>query len=141
LYQVIFVVLSILLLSACATTENNEDNEKYKNELQEWIGHDVNQLVAAWGAPGDSRKGSSGNVIYEYISAEIYKTPTKDRFSFTSYAGAASGGLNRTGGQTKTLWCKTYFEINENNIIIKIGLKGNNCKLEPALRVISKRNL
>jgi predicted small secreted protein len=128
MYQIFFVVLSTLLLSACATSENNVNKEKYKNELREWIGQDVNELVAAWGASGDSTKGSSGNIIYEYISAEIYTTPTKDRYSFISYAGAVSGGLTRTGGQTKELWCKTYFEINESNIVIRWGWKGNNCK-------------
>src|SRR5690554_4530278 len=122
MYRIIVVILSALLLSACATTAN------YEKVLSSWVGHDVNELVGSWGYPANSFKAPNGNTVYAYSSSGSYTMPTNTTSNYNVYGNSVYGSSTTTRGQTLNFWCQTFFEVNENNIITTWSWKGNNCK-------------
>lgn len=127
MYKITIAVALMFLLIGCATTAN------YQQKLNKWQGARAQDLVSEWGHPDSSIKLANGDSVYMYFRQQLYTTPSYPMPSFTplgtpvysggmptNYAGSASG-------QTMNLYCRTWFEINPQNIIVSSRFEGNNC--------------
>lgn len=129
------VMFFIIFIGGCATTE------KYEENLRSWVGRDISNLIASWGYPSNSFKLPNGNTVYQYNYQRSYTTPitynTVSNYNTNNYAinnpsyGTYTTGSTKTyqtGGQTFNYWCKTFFEVNKSNIIVKWRWEGNSCR-------------
>ena len=120
------LLLALLLLAGCATTA------KYEAKLNSWVGADANSLVNSWGYPKSSFDAPNGNKVYVYQNAGSITMPTtyQTTANVTSYGNTAYGNAttNVYGGQTLNFWCKTFFEVDSTNRIVRWRWEGNRCK-------------
>lgn len=121
-FRALIAVLVIALLSGCATSA------KYNAILDTWMWHDVNELVNSWGYPQNSFKAPNGNTVYVYGSSGSYTMPTQTNTTYNVVGNTVYGNSYTTGGQTLNFWCRTFFEVNDQNIIVNWRWEGNNCK-------------
>ena len=121
------IVFFLTIISACATTAN------YQHMLNNWQGARMTDLINHWGYPDSAIKLPSGNTVYMYTHQQLYTMPTPMVPSMTFvnvngtpiYAtGFVGGGY---GGQTQLLYCRTWFEVNRNGVIVNSQFQGNNC--------------
>ena len=117
----IALVMLILLVSGCATTA------KYHAILETWVNRDINQLIEEWGYPHNSLKLPNGNTVYIYGSADRYITPVQTFTTFHAVGDKLYADTMVMGGQSYTYWCRTFFEVNSENLIIKWRTEGNSC--------------
>ncbi len=113
---IVFLIVTIIFIG-CATTEG------YRKECEFWIGKSFDRLIDSWGYPRRSYQLPNGNTVYIY--EEYSESP---RFIESTYTIVG----NRIYGRTKEpvvrkVWCITYFEVDDQNIIIQYGFEGNNC--------------
>ncbi|HXZ92071.1 MAG TPA: hypothetical protein VEG36_04245 [Burkholderiales bacterium] len=59
--------LVLLALAACTGIPNEE---AFRYKLNNWIGHDVNDVIVAWGPPSKTYGAPNGNTIYTYKRGE-----------------------------------------------------------------------
>lgn len=115
----------LFLLAGCATTAN------YQQSLNRWQGAQAQDLVKAWGNPDSSIRLQSGNTIYMYMRKQLYSrpvTPPMPTFTVTGTPVYNMGFANAYAGtQTLSLYCRTWFEMNNKNVIINTRFEGNNC--------------
>lgn len=129
-YYRLFVLLLIVLLSGCATEAN------YRKMLMSWHGKNINALIDAWGYPDSTIKAPNGNKVYVYTHRDSYTTPGYSSGGYTSVSTNSSGQtvvlqepLIQHPGQTYHNRCKTWFEYNKHDIIVRITYRGNACAL------------
>ena len=112
------VFLIALFLAACATRARMEEN------LNAWIGRDVNMLSSEFGYPVDTLKAPNGNIVYVYERRTTYTTaPT-----YQTYGQGKDSLTVETEAQTVESWCRIYFEVNEQGRIVQWYLEGNACR-------------
>ena len=119
-----FYVITILLLSACGTTD------KYEAILDSWLGSTESHLVDSWGPPsGVYENGGKRYLTYiqsrsGYIpgTAPTYQTQIYGNTAYTtSYGGSPGFAFTRS--------CKTTFTISRGTIR-NWRHEGNNCVAE-----------
>lgn len=117
------VIISIVtcISTSCATTA------KYEEKLKTWLGHSVDELVNSWGYPANSFEAPNGNKVYVYSSSRSHTSSTHTTSNYNVYGNTIRGNSSTTGGKTRTFWCQTFFEVDTNNIIVRLSWKGNNC--------------
>ncbi len=113
-----FILVLCLGLIGCATVRG------YETILNSWIGHDINDLVNKWGYP-DSFIAPDGNKVYVFSNSRSFRRPMYTSMGYDAFGNATA---TTTGGGTATSWCKTYFEVDQNNKIIKWRWEGNSCR-------------
>ncbi|MBU2952736.1 hypothetical protein KO499_02940 [Marinobacter sp. F3R08] len=119
--KILFLVVTVVFLSACATTA------KYEEILKTWVGSDINHLVASWGYPQNSFEAPNGNTVYMYSSSGSYTMPTQTTTTYNAIGNTVYGNSTTTGGQTLNFSCRTYFEVNDSDRIVSWRWQGNNC--------------
>ena len=113
------------LLFGCATTA------KYEAVLTSWVNADINALTNSWGYPSGSFNAPNGNKVYVYQNGGSLTMPTTYQtqanvYGYGNYAyGTAT--TNVYGGQTLNYWCRTFFEVDSSDRIVKWSWQGNNC--------------
>ena len=127
LYKLSFVLLGILLLSACATTL------KYRQKLNAWHGKNIQQFVNLWGYPDHTIKAPDGNRVYVYKERDVTSFPTYTSAGYTAVS-TDSGKTVVTqvpsitsGGGIYTFSCTTWVELIKRGIIVNTSFKGNDC--------------
>jgi len=120
-FRVISTALVTLLITSCATTKN------YEIILNRWVGKNINDLISSFGYPRGSFTIPNGNKVYVYSFSRSMRMPTSTTSSYDLYGNSIYGTSTTTGGQVLTAWCRTYFETNKKNIIIKWRWEGNDC--------------
>jgi hypothetical protein len=118
-------------LVACA----HPTEAKYRALLDPWMGERIDELVESWGYPTSSFVAPSGRMVYVYVYATSYMTPTYtsssagiQRSVFGGYE--LSGSSITTGGQVVTHYCRTYFEVaGTRKQIVKISFEGDSCRV------------
>lgn len=98
------IAILILTLLGCNSTKG------YDNLLNTWVGKDVDELITAWGYPKDSFKAPNRNTVYVFSRSRVYTMP------------------QNTGGQTLYFNCTTYFEVDEDGLIVGGRWEGNSCR-------------
>jgi hypothetical protein len=134
--------VSSILFYGCATTAN------YEKMLDTWVGSGADQLVRSWGPPQNSYTLSDGSKVFEYVSSRNVKrggiTYTEQQPTYysgsTSAYGSSGFGYGTFSGTSTTmvqkttpaynvnLFCKTIFNIDNNDTIKSWSWEGNNCK-------------
>lgn len=122
----LLLAAAFLALQGCASTD------KYNEMLDTWIGADINKLVDVWGYPQNTIEAPNGNKVYVYNQSSSYQLPeVKTTTSNHAISGNNISGTSTsysTGGVAVNQQCTTYFEVDDNNKILKWTWKGNNCK-------------
>jgi len=60
-------LVALLVLAGCSGIPNEE---AFRYKLNNWIGHDVKDVTAAWGAPWKTYRAPTGDTIYTYKRGE-----------------------------------------------------------------------
>ena len=121
------LLINFCLLAACATTQN------YEQVLSEWQGANVQQLINVWGYPDAGIKLPNGNSVYMYTRQQTYISPPTPMMTPTiinvpgSPMAVSSYNGEFIGGQTVSLYCRTWFEVNPKGSIVNYRFQGNNC--------------
>lgn len=127
MYKIMASLIGMLLLAGCATTAN------YQQKLNQLHGASAQQLINAWGSPDTAIKLPSGNWVYMYLHQQKYSAPVAPAPTFNT---AGSPLYNRgfytesavnAESRTINLYCRTWFEINRDNVIVNTSFEGNNC--------------
>ncbi len=117
----IILLLLTICLTACAT------EAKYDAKVAAWQGQNINALIAKWDYPDYSFTAPDGNKVYVYSRQMQYdETPDDDAFDPLDPYGQTVY-VYQSGDDIITYWCKTYFVVNPQNIIVHWYLQGNNC--------------
>ncbi|MGB5157468.1 hypothetical protein [Desulfobacterium sp. N47] len=108
---------------------------------EKWVGANINKLIEQHGYPDRSVKAPNGNTVYIVIKnikkfypvAVIRQPERKEIDIYNTKTGAYSYGTGTTGSgltiehQIKRTECSGYFEVNNENIIVDIKFKGDEC--------------
>ena len=104
--------------------------EKYNTKLNSTHGKNIQFLVDAMGYP-EKIVAPNGNNVFIFNVKRSYRTPLRvSTYRYGSwFRGTYSGSNSSTisGGEEITYWCKTYFEVNKKNIIIKWRSNNRSC--------------
>lgn len=123
-------LLSILLLSqtGCAglLTGWTPNRPSYDQVVSTWVGQSVDTLVNQWGYPTRSFQSPSGNMVYAYERSASYTSAPYQMPSYI-YGSSISHGIT-VAGNTATIFCNTYFEVDdESKTIVRTRWDGNHC--------------
>ncbi len=114
--------LLLILITGCAPAAN------YGRAVQTWVGADMTSLIeTAWGYPHTSYQLPNGNTVYLYEWKREDKTPLHTTITTQGNTTFA----HTTGGETRSFWCKTFFEVDAGGIIINVRWDGNDCWTPP----------
>lgn len=80
---ILCAAVAIILLSGCMT-------DKQRNEqMASWVGHDMNDLIAAWGAPNTVMSDGKGGQILIYDRSGKVVLPGSTTTTITSIGSGA----------------------------------------------------
>lgn len=131
------IILTLILLLSVSTLHARD---KYTPIVNSWVGHTISDLTDSWGYPTRNFVNGEGNNIYAYEKSQQYITPTFQmpsnsmtntynyRYMNGSIATTNTNNGVMIGGQVLMLTCNTYFEINQDNVIVGGSWQGNSCK-------------
>lgn len=110
----------LLIAAGCATAA------KYDARLDEWVGHDADELIAAWGPPTSSRSTPSGDAMLTWSTARTFTSPVPPKAirNVSATEVAASRIRSRTFG------CTTTFTIDASGRVSDWQWRGNRCESE-----------
>lgn len=115
------IIIMILLLSSCASTA------KYEAILDGWLQQDINKLINEWGYPHNSLQLPNGNIVYIFGSSDSGITPAQTYTHYRAVGDKLYADSVVTGGYAYNYWCRTFFEVNADNVIVKWRVEGNSC--------------
>jgi hypothetical protein len=118
--KLITIVALTIFLSSCGMLEI-ASNTKYQEIMDGYVGKDVSSLIKDFRYPDNIMPAPNGNKLYVYESSNTSTSPVTCNKDL-------SGNTNCSGGNTSTNWCKTYFEVDLNNVVKNYSYKGNNCR-------------
>ena len=126
--------LMATVLTSCAGWFPTEQG--YRQELDSWIGHLGEQLVASWGVPTAEHASPDGSKIYEFKRTRTYtvsggvKTTqvlVNDRYVNGRYVGRYIDVDIPQPDETKQTWCNTRFYLSDADIIQRYDFDGPDC--------------
>ncbi len=136
------------LLAACATPQN------YQLAVNSWQGASADSLFHVWGYPNRIQKMPSGHQLYVYSYRDkgrypVYTTPGSTTVQTGRHGRTfvQTTGPVVSGGGSYDFRCKTWFEVNQKNIIVNTSFRGNDClatseflqmKANPARQVLTQ---
>lgn len=105
-----------MLLPACM---NGTYRQQYDDYIVQFKGLEVNEVVHCFGYPTQTMVAPNGNKVYIYLRERSTYIP-----AITNKIG---NGYYTTGGNTAYDYCKTYFEVNDNGIVVNVDREGTIC--------------
>ncbi len=121
LLSITFISLAILLMQGCAT------HEKFVNKYNAWVGQNINNLIVKIGYPDSTYTLPNKNTVYVYERSRIYSYPSMNMGYFHGPYNSGYYGMYGYGTDVVQKTCKTYFETDRKDIIVKWGSRGNAC--------------
>lgn len=97
------------------------------NALDGWIGQPIEVAMKTMGYPSGKLEAPNGNTVYVFARNSSVTMPTLTTSNYSLSGGSVYGSSVSTGGQTVGLWCRTYIEVDKDNIIKTWQFEGNNC--------------
>jgi hypothetical protein len=110
----ILIILSFNYFGCSSAT-----TEGYKQHMQLWVGHDINELMSSWGIPGDEYNMPNGNKLYSYLWIGGSYVSVNYNYYLSSVRASKT-----------TYWCKTTFTVDKNGKILQVSWEGNSCVAE-----------
>ena len=107
----VLIIFSFLYLSCSSSTQ-----EGYKQHMQLWVNHDINELMSSWGIPGEEYTMPNGSKLYSYL----WVGGTYVSVNYSYYLSSARASKT-------TYWCKTTFTVDKNGKILQVSWEGNSC--------------
>ena len=117
--------IGILMVGACALPTT----EKYRAQLDEWVGGSVDSLVLKWGPPNSSFTLGNGDSLLEFARSDIEIRGGDDWIT----SGRTRRGFSRDGiprawpPYAVTFYCKTRFLVSPDGVVKSYSLEGNDC--------------
>lgn len=126
-----FIAISLLvMLAGCTTTSATH----YTQNIQNWQGKSVAELVQTWGEPTTKQTTNKGNQLYIYKINAMQATqkagsPSIGSNLSTMGVPVSANIPNSTMGNTGnvTLNCNAIFSINKEGKIFSALSEGNGC--------------
>lgn len=120
----------ILLLAALALLGGCASEEKYKANMDSWIGQDEVRLVRAWGPPAQAYE-SGGSKFMVYTMTNSLGLPGTPETSNTTFHGNAAFTTTNPGvpAQTIDYTCSSQFEVKDGKVLAWTS-RGNGCVAE-----------
>ena len=119
------IITSIFIITGCTPDTPTPTALEFKQNMQLWVGYDMNKYIQQNGYPSGSFTSPDGDKIYVYTDSEPNTTATYTHH--TSYARFYSH-VHTSGGEHRTACCKWWIFVDSNDIIKHIEDKSNNCK-------------
>ena len=110
-------VLIIFILAGCATTTKN--TKSYLDIINGWKSRHINELVVRAGYPHQSFTAPGGNKVFVYTYVNSSASP--------SMSVPMENPLLTLPAQERTDYCQTFFETDNNGIIVRCGYNGDAC--------------
>lgn len=120
-----FVLLCLMLLSACATEQNT-----YQQQLQNWLGMSQEALYYSWGEPDSVIYPTPETAVVTYI--KNYTSPIDGKSEPYADEVAYSAITNNNYGLSSpnnVYYCQTSFTI-KNSEIVDYSFNGDDCVIE-----------
>lgn len=95
--------------------------EKFRQSLHRYIDKPIDDVVRRYGYTDHTSQSPTGNRLFIYSSSRSTRSPVSCKTD-------ASGDTECRGGNTSNKWCKIFFEVNNENIVVNYSYRGNNCK-------------
>jgi hypothetical protein len=114
------LAICLPVVTSCGGAQIDSD-ENYRIELQKYVGASGENIVADLGYADYLSESPSGNRLFVYTKS----------FTSTSSVNCWTDGISSqvcTGGSAFEFWCKTYFEVDDENLVVDFSFKGNSCK-------------
>ncbi len=131
--SVVIVMVSVLALSACRTTEG------YRQRLSNYMGASETQLIDAWGVPNDTYDLEGGVKVLQY-NQMVQSYTTTPSYGTSFYSGRRYGhgsGLYHSAyvplsppPTVVTSSCQTLFKLDRKKRVFDFGFRGNACLAE-----------
>lgn len=117
-HKTCLIIMLCFFLFSCAAQNN------YRQICESWVGHDINELIRAWGYPQRTNTMPNGNTMYTY-----YKSNTRTE-SDPVLLLPSKGMSMAVGGDTTTYtnFCETSIETSRSGNILFISWRGNICR-------------
>ena len=115
-HAICILIILCFIPIGCATTPK----KSYMEIISAWNGRHIDRLIDRAGYPQSSFIAPNGNKVYVYSTTSTHTSPI-----MTTPVG---NYLMTFGGHQKTDYCNTFFETDNNGIIVKCSYKGNLCK-------------
>ena len=112
----VLIILSFISIG-CATT--TKDTDRYLDIINTWKGRHIDKLVEKAGYPHQSFTGPDGHKVFVYTYVSSNATP--------KVAVPRDNPLMTLPPQESTDYCQTFFETDNNGIIVKCGYNGDAC--------------
>lgn len=106
-----------MIISACETTQQR--HEAYNASLNGHIGEDVGVIIEKLGYADALSESAEGNRVFVYSQFHVGNSAIDCSVDGTD--------VDCKGGKVYEYWCKTYFEVDDSNKVIRTSFKGNDC--------------
>lgn len=95
-----------LVITGCAT------EDKFRDHLQTWMGHDVNDVIMAYGPPSSTYDMPNGNKMYTWLQG-----------------GRSVAGYNPYSHMAwaATIYCKITMTADPHGTLLQYQYEGNQC--------------
>lgn len=113
--------MAVLFIHGCAT------HQKFVNKYNAWVGQNINNLIVKIGYPDSTYTLPNKNTVYVYERSRIYSYPTMNMGYFHGPYNRGYYGMYGYGTDVVQRTCKTYFETDRKDIIVKWDSRGNDC--------------
>ena len=116
--QAVCVLIILIFISiGCATT--TKDTNSYLDIINGWKGRHIDKLIEKVGYPHQIFKGPGGHkvFVYTYVTSNATPQMTLPR----------DNPLMTLPPQDRVDYCQTFFETDNNGIIVKCGYNGDAC--------------
>lgn len=107
----------VLLASACVNPA------RYDAELEAWVGHDVNELIASWGPPTASRATPSGSEVLIWSTGRSFERPLPSK----AIRNGNPSVIDVDRARTRSFGCTTTITIEPSGRITSWQWHGNKC--------------
>jgi hypothetical protein len=124
--RLITLTFLAIFLAACATANY------YSQALNSWQGTHIEDLIRTWGVPDRMINMPDGTTYYVYTSESYQSTPPTLTPGYATYTNSAgkpvmSTIMFPTPPTTFLLQCTTWFQVNNQHVIVSAHAKGNYC--------------
>lgn len=122
------VVLVCLALAGCATTKVMD------GVMGSWVGAPVDEVVAQWGYPSDTRD-FAGRKLYVWSESRQLDLPsTSTTTGKVDGYGNYHGTTTTTPGGSVAYSCERILEVDKDEVVTAYQWRGNNCPFAEAGR-------
>lgn len=119
------IYAAALALTGCINLEAAQ--QRLTNALDSWVGKPIEVAMETMGYPTGELKAPNGNKVYVFAINSSVQMPSMTNSNFSTVGGNIYGSSITSGGGTYGLWCRTYIEVDDKNIVKTWQFEGNNC--------------